>query len=211
MAQYDRSKENFLEVRADGSRVPYPVLAPADPDWFQIRECKLPNDNGGSAQIKPKENVSYGGEANKCKQVDLKIRDLLKHQCPDIASFDDDQLFENFKHSAPLQLLEVDNSYGSMFLAVGNYLFVFNKQQAYEFLIGRKLNPNNTVSFNKKFGGIIKFIKCTPEHLIINFKDKIEVFHKERFIAADGQEQPMIEFSLDFGEGTHIRQMATKV
>jgi len=122
MAQYDRSHDNFLEVRADGSRVPHPVLAPADPDWFQIRECKLPLDNGGSAA------KDHGGDANKCKQVKLNILDLLKQQCPDIASFDKDQLFENFKHSAPLQLLEIDNSYGSMFLAVDNYLFVFNKQ-----------------------------------------------------------------------------------
>ena len=118
---YDKKHENFMEVRADGSRVPHPVLAAADPAWFRIRECKLPLDNGGSAA------KDHGGDANKRTQVKLNIQDLVRQQCPEIAAFDQEKLFDNFKHSAPPQLLEIDNAFGAMFVAVDSYLVVFNK------------------------------------------------------------------------------------
>ena len=200
MAEYDIKYDNFMQVRADGTAVPHPVLATTEPDWFQIRECKLPLDNGGTAAVD-----APGGDANKRKGVELNVQDLLKQQCPDIASFDQDKLFDNFSHSAPLQLLEMDNRYGSMFLALDKYLFVFNKQQAYEFLVGHKLNLANVVSFSKKFAGMIKYIKCTSENLIVNIKDKVTVFHKGRFIAAAGQEPPVAEFSLNFEDGAYVR------
>ena len=96
---YDNKFDNFKE------NSPFTIELVSEPNDVQFREVKLSKERGGDGQ----------------KEVKINIVKLLQEKYPDNGQACD--LVNEFQHSGPPNLMEVDNEYGLVYFALGKCLF----------------------------------------------------------------------------------------
>lgn len=145
---------------------PFQVEERVGPSDLKIREVKVPETQGGDG----------------VKEVKVLLQKTLAGAFPDlVGEFD---MIDTFKASGPPNLIQVSQEYGVLFYALGQCLFAFQAKELHDLVSGDHAENSikNKVLFKIKFDGVLRYLKLTREILVINFKDKVQIFKTENLI-----------------------------
>jgi len=178
---YDKQFDNFLE----GTR--FSINLVSEPPQLQFREIKIPKEHGGDGVTEVKVNLK---------------KHLLNAYLPEIGEFN---LTEEFKHSGPSALMETDNEFGYVVIALGKCAFMIERQNLYN-LLTANFNPadfdiKQSVTAIFKCSETITYLKLTLNKIVICAKNKLDIFPRNR----NAFNSPNEQVSFDLDEGAWVR------